>query len=133
MTPVLDKGIDVTSLGAVSTRSLSSAVAVAGGTKWITASGGGASAAEPAQKYAPVSEYDYRVFSPTIRCTVEERENGGFVVAEEVTGIFGAGADRNLAFHDLFAALYEHLDVLERQESLSPGLQEQLDYLRALL
>jgi hypothetical protein len=133
MTPVLDKvDVDVTSPGAISERHVSSGVRLAGGTNWVNTFGG-AVAAEAPESRAAVSEDSYRVASREIHFTLEHTETGGFITAEAVTGIFGFGRDLNESLRDLFTALYEHRDVLERQESLSPGLQEQLDYLKALL
>jgi hypothetical protein len=52
------------------------------------------------------------------------------IAAEPETGIFGVGVDLPTALTDVRAALHEHLSVLEHQEDLSRGLQEQRDYLR---
>lgn len=52
------------------------------------------------------------------------------VATDSVTGIFGAGESVSEALADLGQALVEHLDVLERQQALTLGLQEQLWYLR---
>lgn len=133
MTQVVDH-VDVTSLDPPSPRriggSVSSQIPLAGG-NWV-ATLRGATAEEAAKPRAAVNEFDYRVSARPISWTLERTEIG-FVAANQVTGIFGSGQDPNEAFRDLFAALHEHRDVLERQESLSPGLQEQLEYLRALL
>jgi hypothetical protein len=129
MSPVLDK-VDVTSLGKTSDRHTSS-VSLVGAPHWINTFGGAvATEASPAQ--AVISENGYRAISRDIHCTVEQTETG-FIAAEPVTGVFGFGRDLNEALHDLFFALHEHRDVLERQGSLSVGLQEQLAYLNALL
>lgn len=61
------------------------------------------------------------------------RHPGGavaFSVYDPVTGVFGSGADPRKALQDLSFALREHREVLERQDSLSPALQRQLDQLR---
>lgn len=59
-------------------------------------------------------------------------QGGGvaFSVYDPLTGVFGSGGDPRKALQDLSAALREHREVLERQESLSPALQHQLDQLR---
>lgn len=130
MTQLLDK-VDVTSAGPVSPRrlSVSSQVPLAGGS-WV-AGLRNAGAVEAAQTHAAVSEFDYKVVSRPSRWTWEHSDTG-FVTSDLVTGIFGFGEDLNAAIVDLAAALQEHRDVLERQDSLSPDLQEQLNYLRAL-
>ena len=61
-------------------------------------------------------------------------EHGGYWTVRDVgTGIFGSGADPEAAHRDFERALREHLDVLERQDALSPELTAQLAYLRELL
>lgn len=132
MSQVLDK-VDATSLGEASNRYTSSDVAMTGVTQWITTFGGGATAQEAGAPAAVMSESDYRVAPRVIEYKLERTETGGFLVAEPVTGIFGFGHDLNDALRDLFVALHEHQDVLQRQESLSRGLQEQLNYLSTLL
>lgn len=62
-----------------------------------------------------------------------ERGDGGWIVTESRTGIFGFGDTRISALRDLRDALREHADVLERSAELSAGLREQLDYLRSRL
>jgi hypothetical protein len=52
---------------------------------------------------------------------------------ERTTGIFGAGESLAAALEDLRCALREHLDVQERESSLSEQLQVQRDFLRAHL
>jgi hypothetical protein len=132
MTQVLDN-IDVTFPGAVSPRqfgrSVSSDVPLAGGS-WV-AKLRGAGAQEAIHTHAAVSEFDYKVFARPSRWKWRHSESG-YVTADLVTGIFGFGEDLNAAIVDLAAALQEHRDVLERQDSLSPDLQDQLNYLRAL-
>lgn len=132
MSQVLDK-VDATSLGEASNRHMSSGVAMTGATHWITTFGGGATAQEAPAPAVAMSEFDYRVAPRVIHYKLERTETGGFLVVEPVTGIFGFGHDRNDALRDLFVALHEHQDVLQRQEALSPGLQEQLNYLSTLL
>ena len=51
-------------------------------------------------------------------------------LCDVATGIFGVGPDLSSASEDLTNALREHLDVLERQEALSPDLEAQLEHLR---
>jgi hypothetical protein len=51
-------------------------------------------------------------------------------VADQETGIYGAGASPSEALDDFLRAVKEHLDVLERQELLSDDLTAQLRYLR---
>lgn len=62
-----------------------------------------------------------------------EEVDGIWTVRDLQTGVFGTGADRQAALEDFDAALHEHLDVLERQPSLSEALQGQLHYLRGRL
>lgn len=132
MSQVLDK-VDATSLGEPSVRRVSGGVSFAGGAKWITTFGGGATAQEVPPTVAAVSEFDYHVAPRVIHYSLGHTENGGFLATEPMTGIFGFGRDRNEALRDLFRALHEHQDVLQRQGSLSAGLRAQLDYLTALL
>jgi hypothetical protein len=130
MTQVLDK-VDVTAAGPISPRrfakSVSSQVPLAGGS-WVA---GLRNAGEAVQAHAAVSEFDYKVVSRPSRWTWEHSDTG-FVTSDLVTGIFGFGEDLNAAIVDLATALQEHRDVLERQDSLSSDLQEQLNYLREL-
>lgn len=53
-----------------------------------------------------------------------------WTVRDLETGIFGAGDTPSEALLDFQRAAREHLDVLQRQESLSDDLAAQLDYLR---
>lgn len=62
-----------------------------------------------------------------------EQSELGWTVRDLATGIFGAGATMDEAYHDCLVAQREHLDVLERQPELSKDLAEQLEYLRRLL
>jgi hypothetical protein len=78
------------------------------------------------------SDYDYRVVHRKGRWTLARTENG-YIASDTLTGIFGFGPSAKEAARDLGDALHQHRDVLERQEALSPALQEQLDYLRDLL
>lgn len=59
--------------------------------------------------------------------------DGLVTLQDPFTGIFGSGADETAALLDYRAALDEHLDVLSRQERLTPGLAAQLAYLRDVL
>ncbi len=61
------------------------------------------------------------------------RHDGYVTLHDPFTGIFGSGADEPAALIDYRNALYEHLDVLSRQERLTPGLAAQLAYLRNVL
>jgi hypothetical protein len=98
---------------------------------WV-ASLHGATAEEALEPQAAVSEFDYAgVAFP--RPWQLKRSNDGWIASDRPTGIFGFGQDRNEAISDLIKALHEHRDVLERQEALSPGLQDQLTYLNAIL
>jgi hypothetical protein len=132
MSPVL-KDIKMTSPGEISDRNfgVSSDVPLAGGA-WVAEHGGGGTV-EAFATHAAVREFSgYQVIAPASRWKLEVTENG-FIVSDRLTGIFGFGAEPIEAIRDLADALVEHRDVLERQENLSAGLQEQLDYLRALL
>ncbi len=131
MNPILDK-VDVTDPGKVSNRQfgISSNVPLAGGAWVVDHSAGGT--VESVATHAAVNEPGYRVIARPSRWNFE-RTDGGFIVSDRLTGIFGFGAEPIDAIHDLIAALAEHRDVLERQQALSPGLQDQLAYLRELL
>ncbi|HVX32332.1 MAG TPA: hypothetical protein VHA80_04255 [Solirubrobacterales bacterium] len=61
-----------------------------------------------------------------------EATEDGYIASDSMTGVFGAGPDADQAVRDLAVALREHRDVLERQDALSPALQEQLEHLRDL-
>lgn len=132
MTEICDK-VQVTSPGLVSPRIWGRSafeVNLASGS-WV-ASLRGATAEEPLEPQAAVSEFDYAgVALP--RPWQLKRSGSGWIASDRPTGIFGFGHDRNEAILDLIKALHEHRDVLERQDALSPALQEQLDYLRELL
>lgn len=78
------------------------------------------------------SPFSYRATFRTGRWKLE-RTDTGYIISDTVTGIFGFGDDVKQAGRDLVAALHEHRDVLERQDALSPALQQQLDHLRDLL
>jgi hypothetical protein len=54
-------------------------------------------------------------------------------VVDRETGVFGIGASPREALDDFRRAVREHLDVLERQESLSDDLTAQFQYLRERL
>jgi hypothetical protein len=79
---------------------------------------------------ASVGQMVSRAFSA--QWSVEEHE-GGWTVTDTATGIFGSGEDVTEAMRDLFAALHEHCDVLQRQPQLSEALARQLDYLQRVL
>jgi hypothetical protein len=89
---------------------------------------------QPAEYLHPQvgSDYNYSVTLRKGRWTLQ-RTDEGYIASDTLTGIFGFGSDANQAARDLVAALHEHRDVLERQDALSPALQEQLTYLRELL
>lgn len=61
---------------------------------------------------------------------VVEQHDGYWTVQDPVCGVFGSGPDQASAIEDFQRALREHLDVLSRQEALSPDLLAQLAYLR---
>lgn len=79
-----------------------------------------------------VNERSYEVSTRPIRWDWNHSE-AGFTACDHVTGIFGFGADLNEAIRDLIQALLEHRDVLDRQDSLSPDLKSQLEYLQSIL
>lgn len=79
---------------------------------------------------ASVSQIASSVFSA--QWSVEEHE-GGWTATDTATGIFGSGEDVTEAMRDLYAALHEHRDVLQRQPELSEALAQQLDYLHRVL
>jgi hypothetical protein len=132
MTPVMDK-IAVTSPGEISERlwGISSDVPLAGGA-WV-AEHSHSGTVEAVATHAVLNEpSSYRVSPPASQWELRVTENG-FIASDALTGIFGFGPEPIEAIKDLAIALVEHRDVLERQEALSPALQDQLDYLRELL
>ena len=64
---------------------------------------------------------------------IAQQHDGYWTIHDLMTGIFGSGADLESANEDFQRALREHLDVLTRQEALSPELSEQLEHLRRRL
>src|SRR5437868_2242029 len=58
-----------------------------------------------------------------------QHEAGLWTVVDRETGIFGSGENLSDAIGDFRRAAAEHLDVLERQPSLSEDLAAQLAYL----
>lgn len=64
---------------------------------------------------------------------ITEQHDGYWTVHDPATGIFGSGSDQGAARLDLQHALHEHMDVLNRQDVLSPELSAQLAYLRVRL
>jgi hypothetical protein len=67
--------------------------------------------------------------APSFQVAVH-RTGETWTVADQETGIYGAGASPSEALDDFLRAVKEHLDVLERQELLSDDLTAQLRYLR---
>jgi hypothetical protein len=61
---------------------------------------------------------------------IVEKQDGRWIICDPETGIFGSGPNEPSALSDFEQALRDHLDVLSRQEALSPELQAQLTYLR---
>lgn len=51
-------------------------------------------------------------------------------VVDSLTGVFGSGRDPKMALDDLRSAKKEHREVLERQDKLSPALEQQLKRLQ---
>jgi hypothetical protein len=135
MNPVADKKMRVSSPGAISERhwGISSSVPLAGG-RWVAEHSGGRTV-EAVATHATLHESDFRTtaIATDLPWTWIPTENGGFAAVDDLTGIYGVGADRNLAVQDLLKSLQEHLDVLEHQEALSPGLEAQMEYLRSIL
>ncbi|MFL5872297.1 MAG: hypothetical protein ACJ75T_02330 [Solirubrobacterales bacterium] len=128
----MDK-IAVTSPGEISERlwGISSDVPLAGGA-WVAEHSHGGTV-EAVATHAVLNEpSSYRVSPPASQWELHITENG-FIASDALTGIFGFGSEPIEAIQDLATALVEHRDVLERQEALSPALQDQLDYLRDLL
>lgn len=131
MNPVLDN-VKMTSPGKISARrfGLSSDVPLAGGT-WVAEHSAGT--IEAVATHAALNELSsYQAITPESRWELDVTETG-FVVSDTLTGIFGSGKEPIEAIRDLASALAEHRDVLERQGDLSPGLQDQLRYLRELI
>lgn len=58
---------------------------------------------------------------------------GQAVAVEPTTGIFGVGESASAAIVDLRDALSDHFETLVDAGDLSPGLEEQLRFLRSLL
>jgi len=61
-----------------------------------------------------------------VRC---ERHASMTTVTDLQTGMFGQGPTYEEALQDFERALVEYKDVLARQQALSPGLREHLDFL----
>lgn len=83
--------------------------------------------------YAPVRGRDEAHYLIRARAQFQlaiERDGDAWIIHDRVTGIFGAGESPSEAIRDFQRATTEHLDVLERQDSLSDDLQAQLRYLR---
>jgi hypothetical protein len=60
-----------------------------------------------------------------------ERDGDTWIIDDPLAGVHGAGQSPSEALRDFQAATLEHVDVLERQETLSDALCAQLKYLRA--
>ena len=86
-------------------------------------------ASSPAPAVSIVEPTFYEVAAEPPRWSLERGETG-WTASDLVTGIFGFGLDPNAAIVDLVHALREHREVLERQDELSPDLEEQLAYLQ---
>lgn len=133
MNPVMDK-VAVTSPGEISERrwGIPRDVPLAGGA-WVAEHSHDGGAKETVATHAVLNEpSSYRVSPPASQWELRITERG-FIASDAPTGIFGFGSEPIEAIRDLVIALVEHRDVLERQEALSPALQEQLEYLRDLL
>lgn len=83
----------------------------------------------PTHQVAVHEDISYVAEEREVQWTLERGETG-WTATDLMTGIFGFGADPNEAIVDLIHALREHRDVLERQDRLSPDLEQQLAYLR---
>lgn len=73
------------------------------------------------------SRYEY-VARPKLSVRIEH-DGDCTIMVEDGTGIYGVGDTPWAAWRDLRAALMEHLDVLRRQQGLSPSLERQFAYL----
>ena len=80
--------------------------------------------------HAGESPASYTVRSSPAFHFVVERSGETWTVIDRQTGIYGAGDTPIEALDDFRRAAMEHLDVLERQDSLSDDLTAQLQYLR---
>jgi len=58
-----------------------------------------------------------------------DHADGIWIVEDDASGVFGSGETPLEAMRDFRQAVVDHVDVLSRQDELSPGLEEQLDYL----
>ena len=88
--------------------------------------GEGASYGTPVRESAA----SYTVRSSPAFHLVLEPSGKTWTVIDRRTGIYGAGDTPIDALDDFRRAAMEHLDVLERQDSLSDDLTAQLQYLR---
>lgn len=62
-----------------------------------------------------------------------ERDAGMWIVSDRATAIHGSGETIPAALNDFRTAAAEHLDVLQRQDSLTAALTAQVEYLRTRL
>jgi hypothetical protein len=86
----------------------------------------------PPERYARLDRphFSYAIpVRPGFRLDVRHAE-GRWTIVDRETGVFGTGDDPSAAIRDFQRAVAEHLDVLQRQESLSDELAAQLNYLR---
>jgi hypothetical protein len=89
-----------------------------------------ASAEHTYKSTRPWTGTSYRLPRRPKLAVVLDHADGEVVVREANVGIFGTGADAMAAIADFRQAVREHLEVLEHQPALAPGLAEQLEYLR---
>jgi hypothetical protein len=69
------------------------------------------------------------VVGPTFQQRVV-RVPDGWIWEDEVTGVHGIGPTPLDALLDFRQAVKDHIDVLSAQDELTPGLADQLEYLR---
>jgi hypothetical protein len=85
---------------------------------------------EGAQPPRPTSGESYTVqMRPGFHLS-RERDGDRWIVTDADSGIHGVGQSPGDALADFFQAARQHLDVLERQNSLSDDLAAQFEYLR---
>jgi len=90
--------------------------------------------ASPTSPYAPLPIPAAYAVRPGPAFALDyQREATYWVVRDVETGIFGHADTLSDALRDFNDAARGHLELLERQEALSPELGHQLAYLRARL
>lgn len=100
--------------------------------EWVVFDESVVAADEPTPVEPEMIEVDSEPTRPTFEHHLEHGTDG-WIVEDRVTGIFGCADDLHDAVDDFGRAVRDHFAVLSRQGTLSPGLQEQFEYLKARL